>query len=110
MKYKNYIATIEFDDKANIFHGEISNIRDVITFEGSSVKELQKAFENSVDDYLDFCEERDEEPEKPFSGRLILRLSPKQHRQIFFSAKQAGKSLNAWMVSQLVGLGVKSRQ
>lgn len=101
IKYKNYFGTVEFDDKANIFHGEIVNIRDVITFEGTTVKELRKAFKDSVDDYLEFCKERGEEPEKPFSGSLVVRLTPEQHRQIFISAKQAGKSLNAWISEQL---------
>ena len=50
-----------------IFHGEIINIRDVITFQGQSVAELTKAFRDSIEDYLQFCEERGESPEKPFS-------------------------------------------
>ncbi len=101
MKYKNYTASVEFDDEANVFHGEVLNVRDVITFEGTSVKELQKAFKDSVDDYLDFCKKRSEEPEKPFSGKLVVRLTPEQHRQIFIAAKRAGKSLNAWISEQI---------
>ena len=62
MIYKNYVAHIEFDDEAKIFHGEVINTRDVITFQGSTVKELKKAFKDSVDDYLEFCKERNEEP------------------------------------------------
>lgn len=68
MKYKNYVATVEFDDEANVFHGEVANTRDVITFEGETVKALRQAFQDSVDDYLEFCQERGEKPEKPFSG------------------------------------------
>ncbi|MBW2595777.1 MAG: type II toxin-antitoxin system HicB family antitoxin, partial [Deltaproteobacteria bacterium] len=51
MEYKRYFAKVEFDDEANIFHGEIINLRDVITFEGETVKELRKAFHDSVEDY-----------------------------------------------------------
>ena len=76
MEYKGYLSRIEFDDEANIFHGEVINIRDVITFQGKSVDELRKAFEDSVEDYLAFCAEREEEPDKPFSGRFTVRLSP----------------------------------
>ncbi|MFQ5639650.1 MAG: type II toxin-antitoxin system HicB family antitoxin, partial [bacterium] len=65
MQYKGYLARIEFDEEANIFHGEVINIRDVITFQGKSVEELKKAFEESVEDYLEFCAERNEEPERP---------------------------------------------
>lgn len=57
-----------------MFHGEVIDLRDVITFQGTSVEELERAFQDSVDDYLEFCEERGEEPDKPFSGRLMLRL------------------------------------
>lgn len=58
MTYKNYIAHVEFDDEAEIFHGEVINTRDVITFQGKSVKELEKEFVNSIEDYLEFCAER----------------------------------------------------
>jgi predicted HicB family RNase H-like nuclease len=101
MQYKGYIAQVEFDDEANVFHGEVSNTRDVITFEGSSVKELRKSFKESIDDYLAFCKERGEKPDKPFSGRVLIRLSPKEHQQIFIAARKSGKSLNSWVKEHL---------
>jgi len=104
MKYKNYIAIAEFDDEANIFHGEVINIRDVITFQGTSVKELRKTFKDSVEDYLAFCAKRGEEPEKPFSGQFVLRLNPEQHRQIVIAAKREGKSLNTWAKEHLIAV------
>lgn len=97
MQYKGYVAHIEFDDEANIFHGEIINIRDVITFQGSSVAELRKAFEASVDDYLDFCSERGEKPDSPFSGRFTVQLSPEQHRKIVLAAENSGKDVRTWV-------------
>src|SRR5437867_3034168 len=97
MIYKHYSASIEFDEKENIFHGEVISLKDVITFEGASVAELKKAFRDSVDDYLDFCKKRGEEPEKPFSGRFVLRLNPEFHRQIYLAAKKTGKSINSWI-------------
>jgi predicted HicB family RNase H-like nuclease len=66
MTYTGYEAVVRFDEDDRIFHGEVINTHDVITFQGSSVKELRKAFEESVKDYLDFCADRDEEPDKPF--------------------------------------------
>jgi predicted HicB family RNase H-like nuclease len=65
MEYKGYIGKVEIDDEAGILHGEVINIRDVITFEGTSVDEIHTAFRESVDDYLDFCAQRNESPEKP---------------------------------------------
>jgi predicted HicB family RNase H-like nuclease len=55
MTYKGYQSKVELDEKAGVFHGEVINIRDVITFQGTSVEESRQAFEDSVDDYLAFC-------------------------------------------------------
>jgi len=101
MKYKGYVGRVEFDDEAEIFHGEVAGTRDVITFQGKSVAELKKAFRESVDDYLAFCEERGEEPDKPFSGRFMTRVAPELHQRINAAAIVSGKSLNAWVAEQL---------
>jgi predicted HicB family RNase H-like nuclease len=101
MEYKGYFGKVEFDDEAEVFHGEIVNTRDVITFQGKSVAELRKAFRESIEDYLAFCGERGETPEKPFSGRFVTRLSPELHRQVSMAAAISGKSLNAWLTEQL---------
>ena len=97
MTYKGYGAKVEFDDDAMIFHGEVIGIRDVVTFQGKTVNELKKAFHDSVDDYLDMCQSRGEEPEKPFSGKFVVRVSPDVHRKIYIAAKRAGQSINAWL-------------
>ncbi|MEZ4707855.1 MAG: type II toxin-antitoxin system HicB family antitoxin [Caldilineaceae bacterium] len=97
MDYKGYIGKVEFDDEANIFHGEVINLRDVITFQGTSVQELRAAFQDSVEDYLAFCAERGEEPERPFSGKFTVRISPELHRKLFVYAKMQDKSLNGWI-------------
>ena len=101
MNYKNYVAHIEFDDEAEIFYGEVINTRDVITFQGSTVKELKKAFHDSVNDYLEFCKERHEEPDRPFSGKFNLRLDPVLHRDVYVSARRDGKSLNEWVTEAI---------
>jgi predicted HicB family RNase H-like nuclease len=101
MEYKGYVGQVEYDDEAGVFHGEIVNTRDVITFQGATVAELKKAFRDSVEDYLAFCSERGEEPEKPFSGQFVTRVSPDLHRRINLAATLAGKSLNAWVTEQL---------
>lgn len=101
LKYKNYTAHVEFDADAGIFHGEVLDTRDVITFQGTSVAELEQAFHDSVDDYLEFCQQRGEKPDKPFSGRLMLRLPPALHRQVYAQARRDGKSLNQWIAETL---------
>ena len=95
MEYKGYVAVVEFDEKADIFHGEVINLRDVVTFEGETVGELRRAFQDSVDDYLEFCAERGEEPEKPYSGRFVVRIEPELHRRIALEARKRGMSINA---------------
>ncbi len=97
IEYKGYIGQVEFDDEANIFHGEVINLRDVVTFQGETVHELRKAFRDSVDDYLAFCAERGEAPEKPYSGRFVVRVEPELHKAVAMHAKVEHKSLNAWV-------------
>jgi predicted HicB family RNase H-like nuclease len=101
MEYRGYIGKVEFDYETPIFHGEVINTRDVITFQGESVSELTQAFRDSVDDYLAFCKERGEAPDKPFSGQFVTRIPPELHRQVNVAAAVSGKSLNAWVTEQL---------
>jgi predicted HicB family RNase H-like nuclease len=101
MRYKGYEGSISYDDEAEIFHGEVINTRDVITFQGTSVKELKKAFKGSIDDYLEFCADRGEEPEKPFSGNLVIRIDPELHKKLAIQAKKKKKSLNALIQERL---------
>jgi predicted HicB family RNase H-like nuclease len=101
MQYKGYSANVLFDDENDIFHGEVLGIRDVVTFQGKSAKELRRAFADSVNDYLEFCRERGESPDKPVSGRFILRISPELHRKLCHAASKSGQSLNAWIASRL---------
>jgi predicted HicB family RNase H-like nuclease len=101
VEYKGYVGKVEFDDEAGIFHGEVIDTRDVITFQGRSVDELKTAFQEPIDDYLAFCKQRGEEPNKPFSGQFVTRIPPELHRQVNLAASISGKSLNAWVAEQL---------
>ena len=101
MEYKKYFGTVEYDEKAKIFHGDIVNTKDVITFQGTSVKEIERAFRDSIDDYIAWCEEEGVEPEKPYSGKFNVRLSPELHRQIAILAKKKHISLNSFVEKAL---------
>ena len=94
MQYKGYTGKVDYDSDANILHGEVLGIRDVVTFQAKSVDELQKAFRESVDDYLDFCKERAEDPDRPSSGKFVVRIDPELHRRANIAAAALGKSLN----------------
>ena len=97
MQYKGYRAAVVFDDSAGVFHGEVVDTRDVITFEGDSVEQLRKEFEVSIDDYLAVCAERGREPDRPYSGKIPLRVAPQVHRAAAAAARSEGKTLNAWL-------------
>lgn len=102
MEYKGYYAgQVTFDDEAGIFHGEVIGTRDVITFQGKSAAQLKKAFKDSVDEYLAFCSERGREPEKAFSGKFMLRISPEEHRMVSAAAQSSGVSINAWITQTI---------
>ena len=101
LKYKGYTGKVEFDDQARLFYGEILDTRDVITFQGESVDDIEKSFRESIDDYLDFCETRGEEPERPFSGKLLLRIPSELHHDIFLKSRADGKSINSWIIDLL---------
>lgn len=105
LEYKGYQGVVEFDSEAGLFHGEVADTRDVITFQGTSVQELEQAFRESVDDYLAFCAERGEDPDRPFSGRLMVRVPSALHRRLFAQAKDEGKSLNQVIREQLERAG-----
>jgi len=101
MTYKGYSGSVRFDDEAELFHGEVIGLRDVVTFQGRTVDELKQAFHDSIDDYLDFCEGRGEHPDKPFSGKFLLRVDPVLHRRLAQLSADDGESLNNWIASRL---------
>lgn len=101
IEYKGYIGRVEFDPDTNLLHGEVIGPRDVITFEGRSVDEIRQAFHDSVEDYLELCRERGEEPDQPYSGKLVLKLDPELHRKLSELAGASGKPLDAWIAERL---------
>ena len=102
MNYKGYTAEIEYDEDLRSFHGRVVNIRDVITFYGENVKELEKEFKNSVEDYLAFCKEDGVEAEKPYSGTIYVRTKPEHHRLIAEASAKARMSINQFAEAALI--------
>ncbi len=97
MSYRGYKGYFEYDEKADIFHGQIIGIRDVITFQGRSIDELKIALKDSIDDYLEMCDQEEKSPDKPFSGKFSLRLPPEVHSKVAQAAASAHKSINSWI-------------
>jgi predicted HicB family RNase H-like nuclease len=98
MEYKGYAAgPIDFDSEDGTFSGTVAGLRDVIHFEGSSARELKKAFRDSIDSYLNFCEEKKQEPDRPFNGKILVRTEPELHRKAAMRAAGEGVSLSRWI-------------
>jgi predicted HicB family RNase H-like nuclease len=98
IEYKGYTGLVEFDPDLRSFTGHVIDLRDEIYFEGSSVEELEASMKHAVDHYLAVCAKRGEEPERPFSGKLNLRLGTNLHRAAALAAAAEGESLNNWLV------------
>ena len=101
MTYKGYTARIEYDDEDKIFVGHLAGITDIVGFHGQSVKELELAFKESVDGYIEDCKKLGQSPNKPVSGKLLLRLPQEVHAAIVTQAQVSGKSINAWVTDVL---------
>ncbi len=101
MTFKGYTARIEFDDRDNILVGRLLGIRDLISFHADNIPELRAAFEEAVDDYLETCAKIGKSPERPASGKIMLRVAPEVHGAALLAAQAAGKSLNQWAAEAL---------
>lgn len=101
MTHKGYTARIEYDERDEIFVGRVLGLRCIISFHGETVAGLRAEFEKAVADYLADCEEQGLKPEKPVSGKLLLRVPPEVHGKALVAAQAAGKSLNQWAAELL---------
>jgi predicted HicB family RNase H-like nuclease len=100
LEYRGYAAgPIEIDD--GVLSGTVVGLRDVIHFQGNTGAELEQAFRDSIDGYLDWCARRGEEPERPYSGKVLLRVEPELHRKAAIRAAAEGISLNVWIARQI---------
>ena len=101
LTYKGYQGRFDYDPDADIFHGEVMHLRDVITFQGRSIDELKQALADSVEDYLKFCAVKGRVPERPYSGRFNVRIAPEIHQRIAMEAARDGVSINSWVARAL---------
>jgi len=101
MTYQGYMASIEYDAEDRIFVGHLADIRDTVGFHGTSVDELESAFHEAVNHYLAICEKIGQKPQKPYSGDIMLSISPEVHAAIANAAEMSNKSLNKWVADVL---------
>ena len=101
MIHKGYTARIEFDERDNILVGRVLGLHTMISFHGDTVATLRAEFESAIEDFLRDCKEQGVRPEKPASGKLMLRVPPQVHGAALVAAQAAGKSLNQWATEVL---------
>jgi predicted HicB family RNase H-like nuclease len=101
LSYKGYIGEAVYDDEIGMFSGKIINAKAIGTFYGKTVNEIEMEFRKTIDYYLDLCSRKNVEPEKPFSGKFNLRVTPELHRQIYLASSEEGKSINSWIQEKL---------
>jgi predicted HicB family RNase H-like nuclease len=101
MTFKGYTARVEIDARDNLLVGHLLGLRDIIGFHADDVAGLRIAFEEAVNDYIDACAKMGKTPEKPASGKLMLRVPPEVHSAALIAAQASGVSLNQWAAKAL---------
>ena len=101
MTFKGYTARVEIDARDNVLVGHLLGMRDIVGFHADDVAGLRVAFEEAVTDYLDACAKLGKQPEKPASGKLMLRIAPEIHSAALIAAQASGVSLNQWAAKVL---------
>ena len=101
MTYKGYFGSVHYSDEDQIFHGKIEFIRSLVSYEGTDVRNLRRAFEEAVDDYLKLCDDEGKEPETPFKGSFNVRTGTDLHRRAMLFAKSKGTNLNSIITDAL---------
>lgn len=94
LKYKGYYGSIEISLEDGLIHGKLECINDLVTYEASSVPDIQSAFEEAVDDYLETCKELGKQPEKTMSGTFNVRIGEVLHKEAYLASKSKKVTLN----------------
>ena len=102
MEYKGYYAKIEYSDEDKCFFGVVRGLRNTsISFEGETVEELKKDFEDAIDCYLEDCKANNEKPEKQYKGSFNIRIEPELHVEAVKFANLFNMSLNQFVAKAI---------
>jgi predicted HicB family RNase H-like nuclease len=107
LKYKEFIGTVSFSAEDRVFYGKVEGINDLVTFEGTNVDELEKAFKYMVDEHIKDCKKEGIPLGKSYKGNLNVRLSPKLHKKMAQIALLKGVSLNK-LISETLRKGLSA--
>lgn len=101
MEYKGYLGSVEFSEEDALFYGKVLGIRALISYEGSTARELLTDFHGAVDDYLELCAQQGKDPERAYKGSFNVRISPELHKQAVVAAMAHNMSLNSFVESSI---------
>lgn len=101
MEYKGYVGSVEFSEEDGIFFGKVKGLRALLSYEGSTARELVSDFHTAVDDYLALCAAEGTEPEKAYKGSFNVRVSPELHKNLAITAAARQMSLNSFVEQAL---------
>ena len=102
LEYKGYYGTVEYSAVDKVLFGKLIGINSLVSYEGISVNNLKKDFENAVDDYLEMCSEAGIEPEKAYKGSFNVRISPELHKKLALYSALHGQTLNSTVEEAIV--------
>ena len=94
LQYKDFIGSVHFSAQDGVLFGKIEGINDLITFEGTTVEEINNAFREAVDDYIDICKETGKTLQKSYKGSFNVRIAPELHKKAVQKSLILGISLN----------------
>ena len=97
LRYKDFIGTVHYSSDDDVFFGKLGGIYDLITFEGDSVDQLKKSFQEAVEDYLEICGSLGKAPHKSYKGTFNVRIKPNLHKQAAHKSVELGISLNQFV-------------
>jgi predicted HicB family RNase H-like nuclease len=95
LEYKGFKAKIEYSPEDDVFVGRVLGLgpKHIMSFHGTSLKELKAAFKESIELHLEISRKEGKEV-KPYSGKILFRFDGDLHAQIAEAAAKAGKSVN----------------
>lgn len=97
LEYKGFIGTVNYSAEDRVFFGKVEGINDLVTFEGTTVDELENAFKEMVDLHIDDCAREGKPAEKSYKGIFNVRVSSDLHKKAAQRAAAKGITLNQFV-------------
>ena len=98
LEYKGYYGSIEYSKENKCLYGKVLGMtKDLVSYEGNTVEELEDDFRNAIESYLEGCNELGIKPRKGYNGVLNIRIPSEIHSRIAMYAENHGTSINSFI-------------